>query len=42
MTMKYMSKKGKISKRSKEEILASLEKEMRDAAHGEQATEIQH
>ena len=32
MTMKYMSKKGKISKRSKEEILASLEKEMRDAA----------
>jgi len=32
MTMKYMSKKGKISKKSKDEIIASLEKEMRDAA----------
>lgn len=32
MTMKYMSKKGKINKKSKEEMIISLEKEMRDAA----------
>ena len=32
MTMKYMTKKSKVSKKSKEELLASLEKEMREAA----------
>lgn len=32
LTMKYMHKKNKISKKSKEELIASLEKEMKEAA----------
>lgn len=32
MTMKYMSKKGKMNKKSKEDLIISLEKEMREAA----------
>ena len=32
MTMKYMSKKGKMTKKSKEDLIISLEKEMREAA----------
>ena len=32
MTMNYMAKKNKVSKKSKEELLISLEKEMKEAA----------